>query len=136
MSTVIRPEISERNKWYIPKHRYYELKHFCLQYPDWQEENNRLEDYLVQSRIPHVAGKNLDDPTAKIAIKRGELDRKMREVKDAAMRADPQLWTYILDAVTQGHSFVYLRYTLDMPAEKKMYYDRYRKFFWILSHSH
>ena len=30
MSTVIRPEISEKNKYWISKHRYYELKHLCL----------------------------------------------------------------------------------------------------------
>ena len=37
MSTVIRPELSYRNTWFVPKHRYYELKHFCLQYPDWKK---------------------------------------------------------------------------------------------------
>lgn len=30
-------ELSERNPYYISKHRYYELKHFCLQYPEWEE---------------------------------------------------------------------------------------------------
>lgn len=33
MATVIRPEISPKNKYWISKHRHYELKHFCLQYP-------------------------------------------------------------------------------------------------------
>lgn len=33
MSTLIRPEVSEKNKYWIDKHRHYELKHFCLQYP-------------------------------------------------------------------------------------------------------
>ena len=35
MGTNIRPEISERNPYWISKHRYYELKHFCLQYNGW-----------------------------------------------------------------------------------------------------
>ena len=30
-----RAEVSKRNKYYISKHRYYELKHFCLQYSEW-----------------------------------------------------------------------------------------------------
>lgn len=136
MSTVIRPELSERNKWYISKHRYYELKHYCLQYPEWKEECNRLEDYILHSRIPRSFDSGGGDPTAAVALRRSELTKKMDEIKQTAMRADPQLWRYILDAVTQNHSFVYLRYSLEMPAEKKMYYDRYRKFFWILSHSH
>lgn len=32
MGTVIRPEISVKNRYWLPKHRYYELYHFCLQY--------------------------------------------------------------------------------------------------------
>ena len=38
MSTTIHPEVSEKNKYWIDKHRYYELKHFCLQYPLWKKE--------------------------------------------------------------------------------------------------
>lgn len=30
MSTTIRPELSEKNQYWLDKHRYYELKHFCL----------------------------------------------------------------------------------------------------------
>ena len=35
MSTTIRADISQNSKYWIEKHRYYELKHFCLQYPIW-----------------------------------------------------------------------------------------------------
>ena len=42
MSTDIRPEISPNNKYWIEKHRYYELKHFCLQYPLWNMRIIRL----------------------------------------------------------------------------------------------
>lgn len=37
MGTIIRPELSEKNKYWLEKHRYYELKHFCLQYPLWKQ---------------------------------------------------------------------------------------------------
>lgn len=30
--TSVRCELSGTNKYWISKHRYYELKHFCLQY--------------------------------------------------------------------------------------------------------
>lgn len=30
MATEIRPELSEKNPYWIGKHRYYELKHFCI----------------------------------------------------------------------------------------------------------
>ena len=32
-----RAQLSVKNPCHIPKHRYYELKHFCLQYPDWKK---------------------------------------------------------------------------------------------------
>lgn len=37
MGTTIRPELSEKNPYWIERHRYYELKHFCLQYPIWKK---------------------------------------------------------------------------------------------------
>lgn len=37
MSTTIRAEVSKKNPYWIEKHRYYELKHFCLQYPIWKQ---------------------------------------------------------------------------------------------------
>lgn len=33
MRNDMRPELSQKNPYWIGKHRYYELKHFCLQYP-------------------------------------------------------------------------------------------------------
>lgn len=33
MSTLIRAKISISNPYYLDKHRYYELKHFVMQYP-------------------------------------------------------------------------------------------------------
>lgn len=37
MGTVIRPELSKKNRNWIEKHRYYELKHFCMQYNIWKQ---------------------------------------------------------------------------------------------------
>ena len=44
MGTVIRAELSENNKYWISKHRYYELKHFCLQYPIWKKAYAAIND--------------------------------------------------------------------------------------------
>ena len=38
-----RNEISVKNKYYISKHRYLELKHFCLQYPEWKRALSYIE---------------------------------------------------------------------------------------------
>ena len=43
-----RPELSKKSPYWIDKHRYYELKHFCLQYPLWKKE---LAEYEAQNHI-------------------------------------------------------------------------------------
>ena len=45
MTTIIRPELSTKNKYYINKHRHYELKHFCLQHPEWKKLYSELDNY-------------------------------------------------------------------------------------------
>lgn len=42
MGTTLRAELSEKNPYWIEKHRYYELKHFCLQYPIWKKAYTTL----------------------------------------------------------------------------------------------
>ena len=49
MGTRIRAELSEKNKYWISRHRYYELKHFCLQYPSWRRTYAALDDLTIYS---------------------------------------------------------------------------------------
>lgn len=51
------------------------------------------------------------------------------------MEADQVLYNYILKAVTEELSYTYLKSKLKIPCGKDMYYDRYRRFFWLLSNS-
>lgn len=135
MATVIRAEISEKNKYWIDKHRHYELKHFCLQYPSWKRAyaeldgfNGRGEDLYSRSSMP-------GDPTSKVVEMRDLYLERMDLVRRIAFEADPDLSTYIFRAVTEGLSYTYLRTKLAMPCGRDMYYDRYRRFFWLLSNS-
>lgn len=137
MATVIRAKISENNKYYIDKHRYYELKHFCLQYNEWKKEYvNCNESIIFASNIEQSSSSNVpSNLTAKYAIKRAYYSGRIRLVEKAAMEADEFLYPYILKAVTEGLSYTYLKTKLNIPCGKDMYYDRYRRFFWLLSES-
>ena len=135
MSTVIRPEISTKNKYYIDKHRYYELKHFCLQYKEWKKAYDLCNDSIIfTTNINNsFSGANVpSDLTAKYAMKKAEYAERIKMVEQAAKEADEYLYEYILKAVTEGLSYPYLKTKLDIPCGRDMYYDRYRKFFWIL----
>ena len=41
----MKPELSKKNEYWLPKHRYYELKYFCLQYPYWKSVCNSIDGY-------------------------------------------------------------------------------------------
>lgn len=136
MSTVLRAELSEKNKYYVDKHRYYELKHFCLQYPTWKKLYSEIDGY--SEHVPDEAYskiKSASDPIFKYLEKRLEYFYKMELLEKIAIDADPDLASYILKAVTEGLSYPQLKARFNIPCSRDMYYDRYRKFFWLLDHT-
>lgn len=132
MSTVIRNTISKKNKYYIEKHRYLELKHFCLQYPKWKEEYHKLEYPIKSMRMDICKENTISDQTGDIAVRKSKLFYQMKIIEQAAINADPELASYILFAVTTGKSFEYLETMQEIPCCRQTYYDRYRRFFWLL----
>lgn len=135
MATLIRPEISQKNKYWIDKHRYYELKHFCLQYPIWKNIYAEFSDANIPlSMIDRMPTHNLPgDPTAKRAMIKAQYLEKIQLIEKLAKEADSYLHHYIIKAVTEDLSFTYLKTKMEIPCGRDMYYDRYRKFFWLLS---
>ena len=135
MATVIRAEVSQKNKYWIDKHRHYELKHFCLQYPTWKKTYADLDAVSLPSSVTERLGSDnrQGDPTARRALVRAQLIERIEMIENVAREADSYLWTYILKAVTENLSYTHLKSMLDIPCGKDMYYDRYRKFFWLLS---
>ena len=135
MATVIRAQISEKNKYYISKHRYYELKHFCLQYPIWKSLYSDFDDSSISlSMISGIPTSNIPgDPTAKRAVMKAYYMEKIELLESIAMQADLYLHKYILKAVTEGLSYTNLKTKYDIPCGRDMYYNRYRKLFWLLS---
>ena len=137
MSTNTRPELSEQNKWWISKHRYYELRHFCLQYPEWRDAVAQIDG--LGSYSPYIREKinegKTSDLTPKYAEAREYYSRKMDMVRKAAFEAsDHQFWYHILvQAVTCGQSYDVLEALYGiMPMSRNEWYTVYRKFFWYL----
>lgn len=135
MATVIRPKISEKSKYYIDKHRYYELKHFCLQYNEWKKAYASCNESIIfTSKFERESSSNVhSDLTAKYALKKFRYGSKIKLIERIAMDADDFLYPYILKAVTEGLSYTNLKAVHNIPCGRDMYYDRYRKFFWLLS---
>lgn len=135
MGTIIRPELSEKNKYWIEKHRYYELKHFCLQYPIWKKAYLALDGLskrpinLVMSSKTNVHS----DPVAKCVEARSFYFERMGLIEQTAIATDADLSNYILRAVTEGISYDHLKARLEIPCCRDIYYELYRRFFWLLN---
>lgn len=134
MKSTVRPELSKSNRYWIEKNRYYELKYFCLQYQSWKRRYEELDGFSGRSIDDIVYSKlnNIANPTHRTAEERSLYLERMEVIERAAIEADPYLASYILKAVTEGLSYVYLKSRLEIPCSRDTYYDRYRKFFWVL----
>lgn len=136
MGTIIRPELSKKNPYWVERHRYYELKHFCLQYPLWKKACDALDglsrrpsDLEVFSR----KGGEVNDPTFRCAEARSYYIERMNMIEQTAISTDTKLSNYILEGVTNGWSYDILKARLNVPCCKEVYYNLYRRFFWLLN---
>ena len=114
MATVIRAEISAKNKYFIDRHRYYELKHFCLQYKEWKKGYVECNDAIIfASRVDRLptSGNVPSDITAKYAMQKIYYSERIKLIERIAVEADNYLYPYILRAVTEGLSYTYLKST-------------------------
>jgi len=130
----VRNEMSAKNKYWISKHRYLELKHFCLQYPEWKKAYNYIEKLPASTSVVKISDRDQDGYFIETtAMRRIELSRRMEMIEEAAKETDDYLAPFIFKAVTQGVSYTQLHMQDAMACSKDMYYDRYHKFFWLLN---
>lgn len=129
---MVTKELSPKNKYWISKHRQYELKHFCLQYPIWKQEYAALS-YISTSSTEHTPSTNSPgDPTGNRAVKRSFYKERIDLIERLAAETDSVIGIYILKAVTEGLSYNHLNSKIQIPCCRDSYYDFYRRFFWLL----
>lgn len=95
----------------LSRDRFKELKHFCLQYPEWRRR------YLELYGHP---GSPKGDPTGEEAAGRADYIRAMSLIERTAIDTDKDYSWYIFLAVTTGKRAEGLELYL-------------RKFYWLLS---
>ena len=103
MGTTIRPEVSERNPYWIERHRYYELKHFCMQYPIWKKTYEAMTGLLGRPADLTSFGKmkHISNPTERVGIMKAYYSERMDMVRKAAEKANGDLAEYIVKGVTE-----------------------------------
>ena len=125
MGTNLRTRLSRANPYYISKHRRLELVHFCLQYPEWKEYLQTINCNGTQDEW--------SDPTSVEAIKRLIYKQKVDMVERCCKMAGSDIYEYLLRSVTYGEPFVKLQTKDNIPCSKDYFYDKYHKFWFLLS---
>lgn len=125
-----RNELSKKNKYYLPKYRFLELKYFCLQYDNYRKEYESVTYYRGVNFGRVGYSREMSDNVADAVERMNECSRKMEMIEQACIAADPELYPWLLKSVTAGLGYQYL---IGIPCCKDTFYDRYHKFFWILS---
>lgn len=133
MGTKVTAEISKKSQYYISKHQYYELKHFCLQYKDWVAEKNYLLTSVSRPRMIPVRTDILVNRLEDRAIRVMELDKKIQLVEQCLMEAGSDIYQWLKKGVTEACTYEYLRTALNIPCGRDYYYEKYRRFFYVLS---
>lgn len=97
MGLKLRPELSKKNKYWIDKNRFYELKYFCLQYPLWKKAYTLLDGMKLYSYdLSGVSGSGSpSDPTGDCIEERSIYFERMQLVEETARETDPYLASYI-----------------------------------------
>lgn len=132
---MTRSELSEKNPYWIERHRYHELKQFCLQYPIWKKTYESIDGLLGRPADLSTFGKakHISNPTERIGIMKAYYSERMDMIWRAAEKAEPELAQYIVRGVTEGLSYDLIKVKMDIPCCKDVYYSAYRRFFWILN---
>jgi hypothetical protein len=122
-------------KYGISGNRFRELYYWCLQYNEWKDELRYKTDTVRSIEITDMStAHNGSDATQQLAIRRVQLARNCELIEQTALETDPDIYQYLLKAVTDENvSYRYLEMIMGIPCSRNTYYDRRRKFYWLLS---
>ena len=103
---------------------------YAMRYNKWRAEYNALADEEIEQIWATIDGKRYyiraDSPE--------ELGAKIKLIEQTAIAASPELYQYILFAVTNKRtSFAYLQSMMNIPCDKDTYYEARRRFYYYLA---
>jgi len=105
------------SKYGISKNRFWELYFWCLQYGEWREELKYNTNTVRSAGITNLpSAHNLADVTQQLAVRRVMLEQNCRIVEQTALEADPDIYRFIIKAVTEEDiTYEYLRMIMEIP---------------------
>jgi len=133
MEGEVRSEISKKSPYYLPRHRFLELKHFSMQYDYFKflsREISERSNYILRITGDQVEFK---DPTCEMAKNYFYYDSCIKVIEKALKIAGGKYYAELLIGVTKGLAYHALYLKHGLTCSRAAYYEMYRKYFFILS---
>lgn len=122
-------------KYRLTKNEYLSAYYFALRYNEWIDKYESLSNGLgASSNDGQPKSSAIGNPTEKIGSMMAELKDKIEKVENTIKETDEALYPYLLKAVTnECITYNYLQMVMSIPCSRGTYYDRRRKFYYLLS---
>ena len=117
----------------ISRERYYELLHFCRQYPEWKKSAASLLGTSAQrySTEAHAAG-TVSDPTERAAVKRETYLRRIQIVDMAAINAGDKWCDTLIRNICYGVPLAAIDPIMMPTSNRNAYFAMKKKCFVLL----
>ena len=118
----------------ISKNRYAELKAFCLQYGEKKSKIKYGISAVQYDGQPKAH--NAGSQTERQAMDNVIYTKDCAMIEEAAIRANPEIWKYIVKSVTLGLSYEFVEYDNEqgkIPLCRRDFYGTRKKFYAILN---
>lgn len=131
-------KMSYEGKYKLSRSEFMNAKWHALRFNEWLDEYNKLSDSVSaisyeRADMPKSLNK-ISCPTEELAAKRAELRQKMDVVINCAKESGGDLFEYILAAVTnEDVTYNTLKALKDIPCAPNTFYERRRKFYYLLA---
>ena len=125
---------SKNSKYYLPKHTYLHVLHWCLQYKDWAAELSVLPDSskAITYDNERVQTSNSSDPTQDTAVSRAEISEKMKILETTIREVDEGIYEYLLLAIGYGFTEYQLK-EKKMPCGHRYFSERRQQVYYLMS---
>lgn len=118
----------------ISRDRYFELLHYCRQYPEWKLEADSLLGIRAIKMDGQPHGTTVGDPVSSVAERRERLLEKMTVVEEcAAAEADGGWASAIIQNVCIGKSYDQIDKTILPTSTRSEFFRKRRNFFAMLN---
>ena len=125
----VRKRDMKLSDYNISRAKYNELKYFCMQYDEKQQELHRgyglgavISDGMPKGNLP-------GNPVARAAIHNAMLQADIELVEQTVIEAGADIYQWLLKNVTEGIGYDYL----DVPMCRSDFYGVRKYFFYLLA---